>query len=198
MTEQEQDRRALRTQQALINALLELLSARHYDKITVQDIVEQANVGRATFYSHYQNKDDLLKSGFERILDTLVQQIVSFEKDQCLFDTSMLFHHAQGHYELFRTLVWGSGFDLLTKEGHAALSKKIEDRFALLLKGRQPPSIPLPILANSVAGSLLIMLKWWLENKMPYSPERMDEIFQQLVMSGVRTVLGYTGSLGEQ
>jgi AcrR family transcriptional regulator len=165
--EQEQDRRALRTQQALINALLELLSARHYDKITVQDIVEQANVGRATFYSHYQNKDDLLKSGFERILDTLVQQIVSFEKDQCLFDTSILFHHAQGHYELYRTLVWGSGFDLLTKEGHAALSKKFEDRFTLLLKGRQPPSIP-------------------------------HEIFQQLVMSGVRTVLGFTGSLGEQ
>lgn len=198
MTEQEQDRRALRTQQSLINALLELLSTRHYDKITVQDIVEQANVGRATFYSHYQNKDDLLKSGFERILDTLVQQIVSFEKDQCLFDTSMLFHHAQGHYDLYRTLIWGSGFELLTKEGHAALSKKIEDRFALLLKDRQPPSIPLPILSNSVAGSLLIMLKWWLDNKMPYSPERMDEIFQQLVMSGVRTVLGFTGSLGEQ
>ena len=198
MTEQEQDRRALRTQQALINALLELLSTRHYDKITVQDIVEHANVGRATFYSHYQNKDDLLKSGFERILDTLVQQIVSFEKDQCLFDTSMLFHHAQGHYELYRTLIWGSGLELLTKEGHAALSKKIEDRFTLLLKGRQPPTIPLPVLSYSMAGSLLIMLKWWLDNKMPYSPERMDEIFQQLVMSGVRTVSGLTGTLGEQ
>ncbi|MFH1633303.1 MAG: TetR/AcrR family transcriptional regulator [Chloroflexota bacterium] len=192
MTEQGQDRRAQRTQQALINALIELLAARHYDQITIQDIVDQANVGRATFYAHYQNKDDLLKSGFERILDILVQQIVSSEKDQCLFDTSMLFHHAQGHYELYRTLVWGSGFELLTKEGHAALSKKIEDRFALLLTGRQPPSIPLPILSSSVAGALLILLKWWLDNKLPYSPERMDEIFQQLVMPGVRTVLGLT------
>ncbi len=192
MTEQGQDRRAQRTQQALINALIELLAARHYDQITIQDIVDQANVGRATFYAHYQNKDDLLKSGFERILDILVQQIVSSEKDQCLFDTSMLFHHAQGHYELYRTLVWGSGFELLTKEGHAALSKKIEDRFALLLTGRQPPSIPLPILSYSVAGTLLILLKWWLDNKMPYPPERMDEIFQQLVMPGVRTVLELT------
>ncbi len=195
MTKQEQDRRALRTQQALINALLELLSTRHYDKITVQDIVEQANVGRATFYAHYQNKDDLLKSGFERILDTLVQQIVSCEKDQCPFDTSVLFHHAQGHYDLYRTLVWGSGFELLTKEGHAALSKKIEDRFTLLLAGRQPPSIPLPILSYSIAGALLIMLKWWLDNKMPHTPERMDEIFQQLVMPGVSTVLGLTGTI---
>jgi AcrR family transcriptional regulator len=195
MTKQGQDRRSQRTRQALIHALIELLAARHYDRITIQDIVDQANVGRATFYAHYQNKDDLLKSGFERVLDMLVQQIVSSENDQILFDTSMLFHHAQGHYELYRTLVWGSGFDLLTKEGHAALSKKIEDRFALLLTGRQPPSIPLPILSCSVAGAVLIMLKWWLDNKMPYSPERMNEIFQQLVMPGVRTVLGLTETI---
>jgi len=195
MTEQGQDRRSQRTRQSLIHALLELLAARHYDQITIQDIVDQANVGRATFYTHYQNKDDLLKSGFERMLDILVQQIVSNEKDQCLFNTSMLFHHAQGHYELYRTLIWGSGFDLLTQEGHAALSEKIEDRFALLFSERQTTSIPLPILACSVAGALLIMLKWWLENKMPYSPERMDEIFQQLVMPGVRTVLGLTETI---
>ena len=190
MKKQGQDRRSQRTRQALIHALIELLSAKHYDQITIQDIVDQANVGRATFYAHYKNKDDLLKSGFERILDTLVQAIVLNEKDQCPFDTSMLFHHAQGHYELYRTLIWGSGFNLLTKEGHASLSKKIEDRFALLLTGKQSPSIPLSILSCSMAGALLIILKWWLENKMPYSPERMDEIFQQLVMPGVRIALG--------
>jgi len=122
----------------------------------------------------------------------LGKKVVLIEKDQCIFDTSILFRHAQGHYELYRTLIWGSGFDLLTKEGHAALSKKIEDRFALLLTGKQPPSIPLPILSCSVAGALLIMLKWWLDNKMPYSPERMDEIFQQLVMPGFSTILGLT------
>jgi len=192
MTVQEQDRRSQRTRQALIHALIELLAARHYDQITIQDIVDRANVGRSTFYAHYQNKDDLLKSGFERMLDTLVQQIVSSEEDQCLFDASMLFRHAQGHYNLYRTLVWGSGFELLTKDGHAALSKKLEDRFGLLQSRKRPPSIPLPILSYSVAGALLVMLKWWLDNKMPYSPERMDEIFQQLIMPGARIALGVT------
>lgn len=195
MKKQGQDRRSQRTCQALIHALIELLSAKHYDQITIQDIVDHANVGRATFYTHYQNKDDLLKSGFERILDTLVQTIVLNEEYQCPFDTSVLFHHAQGHYELYRTLIWGSGINLLAKEGHAALSKKIEDRFALLLTEKQPPSIPLSILSCSMAGALLVILKWWLENKMPYSPERMDEIFQQLVMPGVRTVLGLTETI---
>ena len=58
MAEDKQDRRTLRTQEMLIHALLDLIEKKHYDQITVQDIVEQANVGRSTFYAHYQNKDD--------------------------------------------------------------------------------------------------------------------------------------------
>ncbi len=189
MTGQGQDRRSLRTRQALIEALVKFLASRHYDQITIQDIVDQANVGRSTFYMHYQNKDDLLTSGFEHMLNALVQQIVLSDDEKCLFDTSMLFSHAQGHYNLYRTLAWGSGFELLSQHGHAALSRKIQDRLALLTSGKQSPSIPLPILSYSVAGALLILLKWWLDNKMPYSPQRMDEVFQQLSMSGVQTAL---------
>ena len=119
MTKKGQDRRSQRTRQALIHALIELLETKHYDQISIQNIVDQANVGRATFYTHYQNKDDLLKSGFERVLDVLSQQIVSNEKGQFSFDTSMLFQHAQGHFELYKTLVWGSGFDLLRIPDHS-------------------------------------------------------------------------------
>ena len=105
------------------------------------------------------------------------------------------FRHAQGHYELYRTLVWGSGFDLLTKDGHAALSAKFQESFTQLLSGKPEPSIPLAVLSYSMAGTLLILLKWWLDNKMPYSPEYMDEIFQQLVMSSARNILGLTETI---
>jgi AcrR family transcriptional regulator len=189
MTEEKQDRRALRTREALIHALLGLIENNHYDQITVEDIVQRANVGRSTFYAHYQSKDDLLLSGFEHQLDLLVQQIVFDADDQLKFDTSMLFQHARGHYEIFRTLIWGSSMELLVKDGHATLSRKIEDRLAFLLSTRQSPSIPLPILASAVAGILLVLLKWWLDNKMPYTPERMNEIFQQLMMQGIQTAL---------
>ena len=101
----------------------------------------------------------------------------------------MLFSHAQGHYNLYRTLAWGSGFELLSQDGHAALSEKIRDRLALITSGKRPPAIPLPVLSYSVAGTLLILLKWWLDNKMPYPPQSMDEVFQRLVMSGVQTAL---------
>ena len=97
--------------------------------------------------------------------------------------------HAKGHYELYRTLVWGSGFEVLTRDGHAALSAKIHEGFTLLLSGKPELPVPLDILSYSLAGTLLILLKWWLDNKMPYSPESMNNIFQQLVMPSVRNIL---------
>jgi AcrR family transcriptional regulator len=191
MAQQKQDRRSQRTQQALIDALLALLAVKHYDEISINDIIDRANVGRSTFYAHYQAKDDLLKSGLERALDMLVRHLSFDEGDRGLqLDTTPLFLHAKGHYEIYRTLVWGSGFDLLTRDGHAALSARFQERFALLLSGKPEPSLPLPVLSYAMAGTLLILLKWWLDNKMPYPPEYMDQIFQQLVMPGARNILG--------
>jgi AcrR family transcriptional regulator len=193
MAQQRQDRRSQRTQQALMEALIALLAVKRYDEISVNDIVNRANVGRATFYAHYQAKDDLLKSGFERALDMLIHHISFGEADQGLrLDTTLFFRHAQGHYEIYRTLVWGSGFDVLTKDGHATLSAKFQESFTRFLSGRPEPSIPLAVVSYSMAGTLLILLKWWLDNKMPYSPEYMDEIFQRLVMSSARNILGLT------
>ena len=193
MTPKKQDRRSQRTQQALMDALISLLAVKHYDEISINDIVERANVGRSTFYAHYQTKDDLLKSGFERVLDMLIQNISFGEADQDLrLDTRPLFRHAQGHYEIYRTLVWGSGFELLTKDGHAALSAKFQESFTRFLSGKPEPAVPLTVLAYASAGTLLLLLKWWLDNKMPFSPEYMDEILQKLVMSNTRKILVLT------
>jgi AcrR family transcriptional regulator len=190
MDQQRQDRRSQRTQRALMEALIALLAVKNYDEISINDIVDCANVGRSTFYAHYQDKDDLLRNGFERALDILIQNISFGEADQDLqLDTTPLFSHAKGHYELYRTLVWGSGFEVLTRDGHAALSEKFREGFTQLFSGKSEPPVPLDILSYSVAGTLLILLKWWLDNKMPYAPEYMNSIFQQLVMPSIRNIL---------
>lgn len=192
MAQLRHDRRSQRTQQALIEALLALLAEKLYDEISINEIVDRANVGRSTFYAHYQTKDALLQSGFERVLDLLAQHVnVGGSEKDLRLDTTPLFRHAQGHYELYRTLVWGSGYELLTRDGHAALSARLQDRLAPLLPGKPEPHVPLPVLAHSLAGTLLLLLKWWLDHKMPYPPEQMDVFFQQLAMPGARRILGF-------
>src|SRR3974377_1993543 len=65
------DRRVERTRELLQKALMELISERGYDAITIQDIVDRAKVGRTTFYLHYNNKDELFLSCHEAIVREL-------------------------------------------------------------------------------------------------------------------------------
>ena len=184
------DRRSQRTRQLLEGALVALLIEKPYDSIAVQDIIDRANVGRSTFYAHYRDKEDLLASSFGRVLDGMGQHLdLSHDGSSAIFPTLELFRHVQEHYHLYTALLWGRGIDVLFKVGQQSMSQIVERRIAALVADGPPPGVPLPILSNYLSGTLATLLKWWLDNKMPYPPERMDEVFQQLIMPGVWAVL---------
>src|SRR5258707_7199093 len=67
MADTKMDRRVQKTRQALQNALIELILEKGYEAVVIQDILDRANVGRSTFYAHYQDKEDLLMSRFARL-----------------------------------------------------------------------------------------------------------------------------------
>jgi hypothetical protein len=75
------------------------------------------------------------------------------------------------------------------------VGRKIGARLNTLLAKRESFSIPLPIIATTLAGELLVLLKWWLDNKMPYTPEEINAAFQQLLILGIRATLGKTDSV---
>jgi AcrR family transcriptional regulator len=189
MADEQEDRRTRRTDESLIHALLELIEEKPYDLITVQDIIDKANVGRSTFYVHCQNKDGLLLKGFERMLDFLVERIGLSGEGLLTFDTTMLFAHARGHREIYKRLLWGSGFKLLMKDTHSALTGKIENRLLSLFPAGQSYSIPLSLLAYTMSGTLLMMARWWLDRGLPHQPEEMDAFFQKLIMESARKAI---------
>ena len=190
MMHTKEDRRVRRTRKLLGDALVALILEKRYDSITVQDIVDRADVGRSTFYAHYYDKEDLLLSEFKWLLDELGRHIeYRDEGERQILPSLELFRHIQQHHHLYEALVWGRGVDLLFKTGHDHLSSSIEEQIGQIVRDRPEPAVPLSVVSNYVAGALLTLLKWWLDNKMPHSPERMDEIFQQLVMPGVRAAI---------
>src|SRR5262245_8432628 len=65
------DRRIRRTQELLRAALMSLIQEKGFETLSVQDIIDRANVGRATFYAHFDSKDDLLASGIEELRASL-------------------------------------------------------------------------------------------------------------------------------
>ena len=185
------DRRSKRTRKLLGDAIVSLILEKSYDLITVRDIVDRADVGRSTFYAHYSDKDDLFRSEFEELLGVLGSYAgqVELEGEQ-LVPSLELFRHIQEHHHLYKALVWGQGIDLLYKTGQDTLSSSIELNLRHLHPAEDDWKVPLPILSNFMASAFLALLKWWLDNSMPYSPERMDELFQQLVLPGVYASVG--------
>ena len=190
------DRRVQRTRQLLKEALMSLLVEKGYEAITVQNIIDRANLGRSTFYAHYQDKEDLLLSGMEEVVHSLIRGVENSPMEEGngesrrILSTLPIFRHAQEQYRLHKAMVAGRGSDVIMKTIQNHLSHHIQEQIELLLPDGQTPSVPPPVMANYLAGALLTLLVWWLDNNMPYPPERMDEVFQELAMPGVWAVLG--------
>jgi AcrR family transcriptional regulator len=175
------DRRSQRTRHALSEAFVQLLKEKGYSAITVSDLIERANIGRSTFYSHYRDKDDLFVAQLERMIDVLSHHMPN-QKEVPFFPSLGLFRHVGEEYELYRAIVWTPGIDLFVKHLQTSLSHRIEQGFH---ESGRKFHVPIPVMANFIAGSFHTLLKWWLENKMIYSPEQMDEIFKKLTMTGI-------------
>jgi AcrR family transcriptional regulator len=191
------DRRVQRTRHLLNEALMSLVVEKGYEAITVQDIIDRANLGRSTFYAHYQDKEDLLLSGMEEVVHNLVWSVENspmedegHRKNRLLLSSLPIFRHAQEQYHLHKAIVADRGLDVIIRTIQNHLSNHIQEQIKVLLPDGATPSAPLPVIANYLAGALLTLLIWWLNNAMPYSPERMDEMFQELAMPGVWAALG--------
>jgi len=190
------DRRVQRTRQLLSSALMSLIVEKGYDSVTVQDIIDRANLGRSTFYAHYQDKEDLLLSGIDEVVHNLMWGDETTYKDEQekgttrrLLSTALIFRHAQEEYQLHRAIFGGRGLDAMIQEIKKHLCIHIEEQISLQLQDRKPPPVELSIISNYLAGALLTLLVWWLEKDMPYTPERMDSLYQELSMPGVWAVL---------
>src|SRR5258707_6915728 len=109
------DRRAARTRKALHGALMSLILRKDYDAITMQDLIDEADIGRSTFYAHYTGKEGLLRSGFEMLRAEMagVQRAARAEakgsqRAPLAFSRAM-FEHIAGYADIYRALVGGRG-----------------------------------------------------------------------------------------
>jgi AcrR family transcriptional regulator len=177
------DRRSQRTRHLLGAALVELIREKDYGTITVSDIIERANVGRSTFYAHYRDKDALFLGELDRVIEVLSQRIPGQEEIP-FFPSLGLFRHVGEQFELYKALLWTPGIDLLIKHLQKSISQRVEQG---LQTSERTFDIPNPVLASFIAGSFLTLLKWWLENKMIYTAEQMDEIFRKLALAGIES-----------
>lgn len=191
MRNQKEDRRSQRTRRLLHQAVLALMQEKRYDSITVQDIIDRADVGRSTFYAHYQDKEDLVNSHLQEILDDLSQPLVdATPNSRRLLPTLALFQHVRENQSLFEAMGGGRGLDLLLEKAQIYWRKQLVTDLQARLGNEQKSAALLFLVGSYFTGTLVIFLKWWFEYRPPYSPEQMDDMFRRMAMPGVEAILG--------
>ena len=183
------DRRIQRTRRLLQDALLALILEKGFDAVTVQDVIDRANVGRSTFYSHFSDKEDLLLSGFEHLRSEFEKYLLSESAaangswELCL----SMFQHAQSQRPLYKALAGKQGGNLALAHIQKYLSVFLYDHLKKQLE-KQKKSPPPEIVAHYIASSFISLLTWWLDTDSNYSAEEMNGFYLQLVQPGIEAM----------
>lgn len=172
------DRRQLKTRKAIFRAFRTLLEKKRYDHITVQEIIDEADVGRSTFYAHFETKDLLL--------DALCQDLLYhiFQHDPCPWsgkdnDLSGKLSHALWHMQQerdgLRGILLGDSSSLFMEYFKEQLYKMFEADITQF-----PTDIPRDFLLNHLAGSFAEAVRWWMRQGMKTSPEELVRYFMKM------------------
>ncbi len=174
------DRRIQRTRQLLLNSLIELILEKGYEAITVQDIIDRANVGRSTFYSHFQDKEDLLLSGFEDVREIFESFHTQTSRAESNWGFSLaLFRHAEEQRQVFKALLGKEAGKVMMRRLQKALTAFLHEHFQRAFPKKNQP-IPLDVFVQYFVSTFLGLLTWWLDNDATCSAEEMNEYFRKL------------------
>ena len=180
------DARVRRTRDALGDALVALMQEKPFETITVQDVLDRAEVSRSTFYSHYSDKDDLWMSDAEEFFESISMALsVHGDKSDRVFPVREFFVHLSDVQPFFKALVKSGKYQENMELARGHFARGIERRLSELPRSKSIPPNQLSAIAFTHAGALLSLLTWWLDRGMRESPAEMDELFHRMIWNGV-------------
>lgn len=178
------DRRTRKTREAIFNAFCELLSKKSFEQITVSEIIDSADIGRATFYAHFETKDFLLKELchelFCHVFDSVSEKknghrhIFKCEESSSVF--LHLFRHLQKNDNNILRLLSGENNDLFLRYFKENLLILVESQLSLF-DAKKKEALPESFLVNHIASTFVETIRWWTANGRKESPEEITEYF---------------------
>jgi AcrR family transcriptional regulator len=185
------DRRVQRTRDVLHRALISLMIEKGYEAITVQDIIDRANVGRSTFYSHYVGKQDLLMSGLKNLSKQLLThqraalaQKGSFRERGFGFSLAF-FEHVHSHRDVYHAIVGRQSGTVVMSELRALVADLARNDLKTLSSKDRSADLPKNAVIQFVVGALMSVVTWWLDERSKLSPAEADAIFRRLTLPAI-------------
>ncbi|TDQ37693.1 TetR/AcrR family transcriptional regulator [Aureibacillus halotolerans] len=176
------DRRILKTQNAIMEAFVDLVAMKGFDRITINEIAEKADVNRSTVYLHYVDKYDLLEKCMDDHLNQLFTAcmpedgIGDFTSRDAILRT---FEYLEEKAFFYTTMLNNNGIPAfrnhLKAKALQSLQQQLKDGFGNDSANNQA------ILVEFLASGAVGVLEWWIMNGMPYSPAQMVDEFWSLL-----------------
>lgn len=192
MSDKVTDRRIQKTLQLLQTALAELISEKEYDDITIQEILDRANVGRSTFYTHFENKDQLFRSMLSLLNERFEEGIKHISKKHNKFEDNTadmplrVIQFVKENDRMFKAM--------LGKPEHGSRHNPLDDylftatreHFKQMIQLKHSDTLQREMAAHYFASAFIGALAWWLENDMVYSEEVFAQMLNQLTLPGLK------------
>jgi AcrR family transcriptional regulator len=190
------DRRQRKSRAALDAALLQLIAERPYGDITVEDVVNAADVARATFYAHYRDKDDLLAAANQRLMAELMARVadVSWQRPPSYtgIGTMTILRHVETHRDLYRVVISGEGgraardvvINTFRKTAAAVFEPAVEQQ-------HKTPRLPMRLITAGYVGAMLATIEDWLADDCAQDVEELAIAFMRGQVGGLEWSFGF-------
>lgn len=172
------DLRVRRTRRLLTQALIDLSADHPLEAITVRELTDRAEVGYATFFRHYAGIEELLHGAVDDLRAELFDLLPPLAGDAPERAGALVFRHVQAQPGLYRLLLGTDRslglLDQIVRIGVEGLLNTYE--------ARPDAQVPVDVAAHHFIRSFLNLIDWWLRSGQPHSPERMGEIYRELIL----------------
>ena len=170
------DRRIQKTRQSIMNTFIDLLAEKGFEKITINDIAERANINRGTVYLHYVDKFDLL----DKCIETYVEQLLHHCANSA--DTKLdvsafqsVFEYLEKNFSIYKLLLSNERIGFFRSRLYAIIAQTITEVIGIKSENH---AFSNGVTTHFLASGFIGVLEWWINNSMPCS---VQEITEQLM-----------------
>lgn len=182
------DRRQQKTRAAIFNAFTALLGHKNYSSITVQEIIDEANIGRSTFYAHFETKEDLLKELCTELFGHIIDSAIDSSHTHGLYsDNSVpdsVFCHLLQHIEQNHNNILGllscENSEIFLRYFKNSLNELVKTQF-INQNRKKNISLPDDFLINHISSSFVEMTLWWIKGHRKQSPTELNQYFHAVI-----------------
>lgn len=184
------DRRVQRTIRVLREALMALMMENGYEAITVQDIIDRADVGRSTFYAHFYDKEQLLINNIEDLKQQLRQDcsMQRLQHQDSLFRFSFSFgmlQHVEQNVRLYQATVGKNNGTIVLFHFKQMINELADSEISARYLFE---NLPKKVVLRFIVDTFFVLLQWWVEQYPLQTAEEIDEQFHRLVFNGINGI----------